>query len=433
MLRARFIRFGHLLGAGGLAVLIVLLFVRSLAIPLFVSEDGSEYLTYASILASGSWSELNEFNRCVLRSPLYPMLLAVCKMLLPEAVDAVRMLHAIVGLGTIAIVSRLLRSWCYELITAFLVIFVFVEVRVFFLAVLTEWSAICLLITFFAVLARYFGSPKPTTLFIVTILCSLAVLLRSALLPTCIFPIILMIRSRKVFKIEWVLAVLLGFVPIILLLLVNSIYLRSATISPLGGIVLFGMTTLIEEPLVDENSTPELRAFVVKFRAVRYPRIDQESGKSFPVSLEGIANRNMWEAGEGVRQALDWSYVQYSKVGVEYGMLAIFQHPLVYGRLLIDQWASSLDYLDLLDWVLIICWLGCLTLGIKSQEIKPVVIGSLFAVALHLGAIVFNSITQPTMFRLVAVTLMPFQFSMYSLCASTLIARYRAKAGKAVE
>ncbi|NMC63886.1 MAG: hypothetical protein GYA55_12050 [SAR324 cluster bacterium] len=105
---------------------------------MLITTDGEDYLKYANLIGSHSFEEINPYNKVILRSPLYPWLIAFATSLGWEELEAVRALHISVAFLSLVAIALLLRPVMHPLITIPCAALPLIQGRVFYFSVLTE-------------------------------------------------------------------------------------------------------------------------------------------------------------------------------------------------------------------------------------------------------------------------------------------------------
>lgn len=383
--------------------------ILSIRQPMFVTEDGQDYLAYADAIYQGEWAQINSHSRFVLRSPLYPFLIAASRVAVGDPLDAVRGLHLGVAFLTLLALVVLLRGLLSPVLIVLSVALVMLQAGVFYYCVLSEWVAICLLLVVCAVVVRFAERPGLYPGILISLISSLAILLRSALVPLIlVLPVLVFAlpRARALGVVKITFVMIAAAASILPLLAYNWIVLAAPGPSPLGGIAVFGMSTLLPDKEVDSRLKGDALQFLLEFRELRYPR-EGADGQMFPVSREAIVNRNMFEVGDGIRASHEWDYVKLGEIGEEYAMAVISRNRTAYCALVIHEWVRSLKFIPLQGWLSLGLFVLCLGLGRSAFRTQPLIVAASTMLVFHLGHVLFCVLIHPAIYRHFSATYYP--------------------------
>lgn len=245
--------------------------------------DSEGYLQLADSVRDGSILEAPQhgnppFVRGI-RTPVYPLLLALGQKVVGGTGGYVLVIHTLLGMLTLVLVLWILKDVVPMPITGVALLLTFFEVcappgRSFFASTLTEWTAVCIVFLYFALIVHYFEQPKPFRFFLLCCVVSLGVLTRPAMIS--LIPMVAVIYFVSPRKLMNFLSGLIGCAPILFWMAINLHVLGSFALTTFDGVNLFGVAALIGHPDTQESDPTDLKDFIEKINANKIPKAGEE-------------------------------------------------------------------------------------------------------------------------------------------------------------
>ena len=243
---------------------------------LLLAGDSAQYLEFAKAIRSGEVfsSQEPKAYALYLRTPGFPLLLAVGELLTGgDRRDALRLVHASLGLIAVFAVMYLLRTQIHPLISGLSVICALAQAQEVNLAVMTEWLTLSYLLILYATWAAFFTERKLKWLVWGAVICSLMVLTRPVflyLLPLPFAMALLFLRRQPGPTLRRALAALaLGCAPVALWAAFNFYRLGLFTVSPAGVVSLFGVASALGPASAQAGDDLAFQVFVREANRMR--------------------------------------------------------------------------------------------------------------------------------------------------------------------
>ncbi|RMG39135.1 MAG: hypothetical protein D6719_14010 [Candidatus Dadabacteria bacterium] len=425
---------GNLQGRAGLgfAVIYAVIFVLFLwsnpqNVSLYITEDGRDYIEYARLIYTGNFSEINAFNRVILRPPLYAWLIALANFFVDDLQTRIYSLHAAIAFVSLLSSIYLLRKTVQPLLTAVMLSIVLLQAQVYFYTPLSEWSVINFLVVFLALLVVLLRTGSRRVFNIVVFVCMSLLLLHASMLPLLLILAYVALKQNRESPSGRVLWNIIARTALTLLplLLYQRVFLGRFMVSPNAGIAVGGLASVFDSGLNVRNKGSEFRLFLEEFYRLKYPHTDTEKGGLFPRSVEGIINRNMYEVGGGIRVSRGWSYLKLNNVFREYGLSVLKEHKFSYIRFVLTEWLKSFKMISLPNALLILIFIFLLFTRV-SEEIKPLYQVTVVMFIFHCLHELVCVAVHPAIYRHFSASYFPFLAAVYvSLTAGLIRLRYK--------
>ncbi len=321
--------------------------------PVILDNDSHDYLRFSESILSGSIFERSqgqpiEYSLAV-RTPSYPLILAATEAAFGPNPSNVVFTHILLGALCLGICLLLASNKFEGLIFGLCSLLALAMASDTAKHVLTEWPTLCFILPTLAALARAEQRPSTATVALATLLSSLLILMRPAMLsllaPLCFLGLVLARRHH----LSLLIGSTIGFLPILFWLMFNFYRLGVFTLTPFGGVNLFGVTSLAgwcNPSLV--KGDPAFSQFVANVNAKKFPP-PGTSLKSEEISETGFVghlyNVNIQNAGLKLeaRQLVDIQSINHHMMS--YSICVIRQHPLKYLEFVtlnFQRWSTDL-------------------------------------------------------------------------------------------
>ena len=403
----RVTRAAALLASGVIPVIVFYLLISDFDV--FVTDDSTEYISFARGLLSGDYSFLT--TTAGFRTPGYPLLLLVTESILGPDLQNVLWLHLLITILAGGISVFLLR----KLINPFFSLGIFTSSLLlfipFFSAILTEWSMGCLLIATYVLSFAYFSSPNIKTFGAVCFLVSFGILCRPPMMGALFVPICLMFYPPKD-RFFTKLIVLLSCLLIPLTWAGFNFYREGVfALSPRVGFWRLAQAGVLKEIPVDQPSTEEqndLKIFRDKFESRRQSLSaisDQEK------ALEKAFNKN-YAVALDVSREMGLSFAEGDRLAQQLAVPAIRKNLQEYLVLITRDFLSQVSYASAYLWAVCLLALGFSLRAIRVADSPNLGIHyslylSFLVHLIHTGSAV---LFVPMLPRLFWLTFVPFFF-----------------------
>lgn len=395
-------------------VIIILLY--QLSIPLFDTPDSLDYRQFANYLyLSYHGLSLPPPDSFFIRTPVYPILLSIIEVSSFSFSTGLRLLHAL--LAGIALYKLLLafKDYCNPFWITFSFLFCAFRMRMFFFTSLTEWTCFCFLLLFLAEVVHLYKNRDSWQLFNLSLVASLIVLTRPVLAFMLIFPLIFGYLCRIKKTRIWM-TCLAGALPCFVWIGVNVIRFQQATLTPFGGLSLFGITSMIAVPPVFESDDPHLRKLIKSFQTSNRccSNVIKEAKKDIN-QVERHYNRNLWELAASIRKDSGWPMHYWNELSREYALRVILMFPSEYLSLALIIFKSQIRFIPLLDVVILFLAVWSI-LNLSGRRKRPASVFVVTALSVHLIHMAISSLTNAIFARLFLLTYLPLIFSLLIVC-----------------
>lgn len=279
----------------------------------------------------------------LLRTPGYPALMAAAQYLFGGGYEQVFIVHFLSALFSAVILGLAFRRWVPILGGGACALSGFLLMRYYFSWVMTEWTAFCLLLIFASTLAGCFQRPSSLRVLALSLLVSLLVLVRPALIVILPFPAAVLLLSRRlVSPRHWGLMVL-GLLPVVAWMGGNYYRISSFSLTPHSGYNLIGVATSIGYAETREGDPEDLAYFIREVNRRKIPPV----GESIPFyryyqervqiqrsfwdsKINYIHNYNTYDVALPIRLERGWPLVRYNELLFSYFFRTVRAFPAAY-------------------------------------------------------------------------------------------------------
>ena len=323
----------------------------------FVTRDGIGYLSIAKQIHSVEyWFPTRSAQNIVpadlaatLRTPIYPLFLAVAESVIGSLPATVVLAHLIVGMLAVFICWRSLKefdglSLRISLCLSFTILILINDTIL--RAVLCEWIACVLLLAQISVFSRGMtrSSAWHTNIGVSTIGVLIA-LLKPALIPATIivvgiYTVKTLIDKKSVVSVKKRLSqalVIISFfvIPISLWCFINTNRIGAFAIAPYGGVNMMGLATLIGSAEIQTGDTDAQQTFINYVNQHKIPQRSKELEW-----IDGIRDNyrkehydhNLWLVADVFRKTHNVSLKEYNEMALNYARRVIWKYPTRYIR-----------------------------------------------------------------------------------------------------
>ncbi len=371
--------------------------------PLLPHSDTELYLQVADTIRTGNIFSLKPSFASLIRTPGYPVLLALFGVTSSNYEVAVPMLHFFLGilcLGGIVFVLSTPIEILLGSIASFGVLF---AQRIYAHFAITEWSATVFLILFCAVLYRFYQSRGVLWLLWLSFFTALLILIRPVLIIG-LLPLAIALLSAKDSWSKKFLALIAGLTPLILWLIFNAVRIGYPTLATFGGMSFFGVASQIGAPEVREEDSQLFKDFVAYVKDNKRPVSGEESQY-----LENIAdiyqpqlyNHNLY------RVALPWIENKYLSAEEANSLMGLYATRTIssnFGRY-IKYVSVGIWYGLKGSWILLLGLIGVLAL--RTRIAPPIFFTAILTAIFHLSHIFMCAAIQVLVYRYLNLTLYP--------------------------
>ena len=396
------------IAAGILALLLFFGFPSSNSI----QPDSESYLSFAQDIRNGQiFSKVQAPWYSVIRTPGFPALLAISQTLLGDDPAALIALHLGLAILVVFAVIFRFRNFLSQWVILLLTLLAFWLWRDYYAAVLTEWSALCVVLLFLSFVPQSYKECTPMRLFLIGLILSLLVLIRPALI-TCLAVVILFVcfavprEDRRRISV----GILLGLLPMFFWCTFNSYRLGSFGVASFIGHNTFGVAALIGSAEFEISDGPEMVRFSNYVNVLKVPKQGQEKKvvvDKLPEIYSALPpqfNYNVYQVALEFEQEQNYSRQSYDELMYRYSKRVVLENPLSYLKFVL----SGLNSLLRDAWLLVVSSL-LLVLLINSGHPLSLFLGA--SLALHLSHVLLCSFLQVVVSRFYLLTFIPLGFA----------------------
>jgi hypothetical protein len=363
--------------------------------PLLLSLDGESYLATAKTFGSNQFLTTEE---TLLKPPLYPMLIAITNRIIPNVVEAIRVLHLIVGLFAATLWCSVSRRFMPLYLSTLSFIAATLAAQILYRSVLTEWLSFCLLWVFLSCSLLMQSTWKKYVPYFCSFTASLLCLNHASYLPCLpIFLGFLLWMSRyKISLTALFFAVVIGLSPIVLwsMLRTGALYPY-----PYGSFVSIGPASLIGSAEIKSNDSDQLKQFISYINERKIPSQGFEDfyfNNIDTLYLSSIYDYNQWRVFIAYKKFHNLSWKEANTLAREYTLRVMLTHKVAYIRYIIEGLRL---YADTLLTLIFLCLISILVSYFKNQEYKPLLVIVYFFTFLHTFRSLFIATTLALMPR----------------------------------
>jgi hypothetical protein len=318
-----------------------------------LEPDSYGYLEISKSMRDGLYwhvttsnSKHNEIG--AIRTPAYPLLLAIVQLASNNPLDAAFLLHAFLGLCAMAALLPIFymrfKTNPWPVFVSLLISFYFVGSS--FQAVLCEWPGFVGLLILFGLTAQTARFPDLKIYRIGTALvCAALILLKPVFLAGTIPALIYQLMILKNSAITRSIFISFFLLPLLVWMSFNHARLGSFTIAPFGSFNLFGVASLIGHAETQAGDAPLLRDFIQKVNDSKIPAYGSEQSWIEELPEHGdleLYDYNMWRIAAPFRTDNSLSWVEMNMIAGVYATRAITSFPTNYFRyILFSLYESS--------------------------------------------------------------------------------------------
>jgi hypothetical protein len=363
-----------------------------------LTPDSFEYINFAKQIQNKDL--ISPYQKEIVRTPMYPVLLSFFDL---SDYNNLKKLHLFIFFVTILIVPILLLEKFNFSVLFFSTSFVLCLVNEFALSILTEWISICFLIL---LVSLFFIYLKNKTVVILLNLCTVTVIL-ALLRPVLLFLVFIPFIYNLITKARIKILFLSFFTPIFLILpfYLNNYYKYNYfTLSPFSGVSLFGVSSVIDPSLGNDNINIKDDIFLNYLRS----KIKVSTPIDSQLKLESNYNFNVWMSAEEFRKEFNLNYFEWNKIAFNSSLIVINSNPIKYLTHIVSQFKHQVFYLPLYWWLVII-----FNLFYKKNfsTYKLLYNFCLFSIVIHLVHLFICSMTNVIFYRLFILTVIPVIFT----------------------
>lgn len=393
----------------------------------FLPEDSVQYLEVSQALEEPSRFK----EQCALpyslivRAPGYPLLLSFTSVFADQVETGVLLLHLALALVSTTYFMYALRKDSPIGLSGLGAVTLFVLAREMSLAVVSEWPALCLILSLTGSWVLSLERKSRGSLLISSLLTSLLILVRPVFLPLIVVVVVLGLSAKKTNKrITYPFAIVVGGLPLLVLIGVHSIILGTAN-SPSGTISLFGVTSALGPVEVAAEDPPTVRAFIeyVNSNAIHLSMedIDEIDGEDSGRAVMAVAgNAKMIDMA---RVHLNQCWKDVLGMARTFSLRSIKTHLgkyLFYVYRSILSLSLTIPYLPLS--LILPLW------GLKADVFRRPAIAVLLLLAthgMHLATVSFLGIVHSRYYKLTLTPVIAISLFYASLVLVTLCARIK--------
>ena len=374
--------------------------------------DSESYSSFARDLSSGEiFSRVPAPWYSVVRTPGFPALLAVFQTLFGENPVALFLLHSVLALLVLAAAIFRFKNFVSQWVILLLTLLAFWLWRDYYAVILTEWSALCVLLLFLCFTPQNYKECSPLRLFSIGLILSLLVLIKPALI-TCLAVVALFVcfAVRREDRRRISVGILLGLLPLFFWCTFNSYRLGSFGVASFKGHNAFGVASLIGSAKFDISDGPDIMRFSNYVNLLKFPQEGQEATvvvdqlPDIYFALPTRFNFNVYQVALQFEKERNYPRQAYDDLMCRYSKRVILENPLSYFKFVL----SGLNTLLRDAWFLVISIL-LLVLLINSGHPLSLFLGA--ALGLHLSHVLLCSLIQIVNSRYYLLTFIPLGFA----------------------
>lgn len=379
-----------------------------LVIPLFtptgyLGEDSKQYSEFARAILQGEFFRGHADGAMTvgeqLRAPGYPLILATSVAFFGGSPgEHFVVTHFLLGLFGFVFFATALREQVHPLIVMVALSLCSWELRDFYNAHTSEWSAFSLLLVAFALIYRFLLAPSAGRIFAVGVAISAAILVRPALLGVALALVLLPMRKLTV---STVLCMLCSLFPIFIWLGVNSYRVGTPSIAAKDGLALIAAASLLGDAPISPASSADMLEFSTFMNLNAKSASQSELCCASEMPNERLTEKSAYNA----RLAKKWgeehqiNWVSMNALMKQYSLAVIGEHWFKYLLYLIGGIIAQVS------WGLLLLP-GLLVAALLIRRRTFPALGWLIVIAagthfLHIGGVL---LTQPILPRYMALT-----------------------------
>lgn len=391
------------------------------------APDSDNYQAFARSILSGEILEKRPIEEIPLyraiRTPVYPTLILLVTGGFQGEIHNMLWLHMVFAVASVVAVSVALRPYCPPLVAGGITAGILLLMYQHYKALMTEWSAVNIVLLAFALIVATIRNPSIRNLFLLSLLAVLGVVLRPALAPLLIIPPIMILYSRRFIIREWLLYAS-ALLPLLAWMTFNWYHIEAFTLAQLKGHNSIGIGAIVGHAEVQPGDPPELQKFIVEYNEVKQPAYGEED--EFVATLDDHYVKAYFE------QAIYWiayplrdeelGIIRFDRefMGV-YGERAIAANPDNYVKYVIYNLKSFFSFKA--PYLTLILVLVPIYAAYKKQS-QPLAYATLILFAVHCLAGVLFSTFQAVTDRYVEVTFYPYVMAVAICLISLVLARF---------
>ncbi|MCB0311356.1 MAG: hypothetical protein KDD42_08975 [Bdellovibrionales bacterium] len=376
--------------------------------PLQATSDTQDYVRYAELISNWHSPYSNPSDILTIRTPGFPVLIALANALFGPDLRSIALMHGCLAVTTLILSVLILRKHFHPMVCGSTVMVLFLLARHLATYLMSEWTALCLLIVLAALLISYYQQASLYKIGAISLVITLAVLTRPALLPALSLPFIIWYFDRVADNYRVGLYIFCGLIPLLLLIALRWTETGRMGITPFGGISIAGLASSLPAAKVTSAADLELTELENAFRAKGAVVQDV---REFQYS-EAAYNWNIWNVAEEVRRNKGWSFEKHNKLMWRYALNIISQQPLTFLVRVATQFIYQIRHIGMAEWVLLLG--GTLSLFMYRIDFrwKALLKASLAMAFVHFCHILICCATNVVLDRFFAVTFYPVAFCL---------------------
>jgi hypothetical protein len=305
-------------------------------------------------------------------------------------------MHLIFGLACLLSFAWILRGEIPVLVTACIVLSGFDYMEPYLFAPLTEWVSFNMVLLGAGVAYRFLKAPDRRSFCACGFLISVMILTRpSMVVLLAFFPLSLLVRDGQVRPAARLVYSGICLGPVVLWMTFNLIRLGTFTLTPYGGVNIFGLASSIGEAEIRTGDTEDFKLFANYVNEHRMSISTPE--RTFEEALPeryyiGVYNYNDYRVGMVIALERGWSPVYINSLMQQYAMRVLWKYPGRYCRYIMEglkilQVGASYMLGALLCALLCLyqrkrCELALVTLGVLGAHVIHTIFTSMVIVTL---------------------------------------------------
>ena len=319
--------------------------------PLFyLGGDSKQYIDYANNL-SLLFGDTERFSASlIVRTPGFPTLLWLAQHLSGGDLRVgLLLLHTTFAAGAVFLCAWVFRDTIPIVLSGLAVGLTIVLSREIFPAVVTEWTAMMLLLIEYALCVRYLSANKKFDLYCFTFGISLLVLIKPIFVFSLVLPLFLAWKREVLLtaKLGRVLLTSLIYFPILVVVLVNEVRFRTLSISPAGSLSFAAVLASFGASSQLETDSIQFKNFVEQLEKRRVTASVTELEKLRDLEAEGLfsAAAINYDNFMALREDLGLKWMEFLGLVNEYIKRGLVDYHSLYWRFVVSGLLSLFESL----------------------------------------------------------------------------------------